>query len=99
MNKGIIDETLINKDIEFIDYYSEEETDCLRKLNSLFEDVEKNYSSDNTSLFLQSLENSESDILKFNEKRAKYILVLQKAIMKYKDAVENSKNIFKESDK
>ena len=83
MDKGIINEPLLEKNIVQITYYGDEENKLLNKITKKFEEGTNNYKSKNTSSFLRNiniLRNNTSLIL---TKRMAYANVLTRVIAQY----------------
>jgi len=94
MDKGIMNITLLEKNIKQIEFYSKEEQNLLNKIYQKLEEDSNNYHSSNTSLFLNDITNSKENITKIAEKRAKYTAVLNRAINQYNTLANNTKNRF-----
>lgn len=94
MGKGIINQELLEKDIEYIDFYSNEENKLLNELNSEFQNMKEFYSSDNTFLFLKTVSDFSEDIKKILVKRNLYSVILNAVISLYHETtIEARKKI------
>jgi len=96
MNEGIINKDLLNKDIEQIEYYKNEEKNILNKINNKLNECIDNYTSSNKNLFLTKINNFNDDINKIYEKRGMYITVLKHTIEKYDYLSNKTVDIFSE---
>lgn len=85
MKNGFLDRAALEKDIEQIKFYAEEEKEKLAKIREQIERCTENYDSQNTKLILESIENYGQNVEKFYDKRLSYMLVLKNAIALYED--------------
>lgn len=83
MDKGILNQSLLEKDIEKIKFYSQEEKVKLNKLCNKFNEISKEYKSNNTVLLLNNVGNLKNNINQIYEKRIKYTEVLNRVISQY----------------
>ena len=84
MNENILNKSLLEKDIEQINYYSGEEKQILDKIVERMRFCINNYnSSANNSIIIEKVNNSQSMIPKIESNRAKYVNVLNNAIKRY----------------
>ena len=96
MNRGILNQSLLEKDIEKINFYASEETKILNEICQKFEDGTSNYNSANTSLLLSNINNFKDSIDKLTNKRENYTYILNKVILQYDNLSELSKKTFNE---
>lgn len=96
MNRGILNQSLLEKDIEQINFYASEEIKTLNKICQKFEDGTSNYNSANTSLLLSNINNFKDSIDKLTNKRENYTYILNKVILQYDNLSELSKKTFNE---
>lgn len=85
MKNGFLDRAALEKDIEQIKFYAEEEKEKLAKIREQIERCTENYDSQNTKLILESIKNYGQNAEKFYDKRLSYMLVLKNAIALYED--------------
>ena len=83
MNKGLLNESFLDKDIEQINLYSNEENEKLKSICNKFTEISSLYSSTNTALILNSLNNLKGNIKNIYKKRIEYIGVLNRAKESY----------------
>ena len=83
MNKGILNQSLVEKNIQQITFYSEEEQKKLNQICSEMIEASNNYKSSNTSIFTNHVTMMQKQIPIINEKRKKYADVLDAAIKQY----------------
>ena len=94
INKGIVNGTSLEKNIEKIKYYSSEEIKLLNKIDKELNEVSKNYNSNNTTLFLNSGSNFKTNIDSVYKKRNKYTTILNETIIKYNELTAATQQIF-----
>lgn len=83
MNENILNKTLLEKNIEQINFYSEEEKQVLSKIFEKMQICLKNYNTSNTAQFLEKIIDSKLSTSKISTKRTKYVKVLNNAIARY----------------
>lgn len=83
MNKGIINQNLLEKNIQQINLYQEEETKILEKIYRTLKEGTKSYQSTNTALLLNEIHYIKKNIHLIEKKRVEYADVLNKAISNY----------------
>lgn len=83
MNKGLLNETLLEKDIEQINIYANEEKEMLKNICNKFVEVSNSYNSTNSALLLNTVNNLKGNISSIYQKRTSYIGVLNRAISSY----------------
>lgn len=93
MNKGILNHTLLEKNIEQIKFYALEETKSLNKVDKILNDAISNYNSTNTALFLNNESSLKTNINFIYEKRIKYTAVLNEMIEIYNELSEDTRQI------
>lgn len=96
MDKGILNQSSLEKNIEQIKFYSLEEKQILNKIDKELNEVSKNYNSTNTALFLNNVRNFKTNIDFIYEKRIKYTTVLNEMISKYNELSFATRQIFDE---
>lgn len=84
MNKGLLNETLLDKDIEQIMLYANEEKENLKNICNKFIEISYSYNSTNTALLLNTVNNLKGNISSIYQKRTNYVSVLNRAISSYK---------------
>lgn len=94
MDKGILNITLLEKDIQQIKFYSSEENKKLNKICTKFEECCNNYRSENMSILMNDINKFKIDINNLSEKRKKYLDVLTKVILQYNELREDTKRFF-----
>ena len=94
INKGILNGSLLEKNIEKIKYYSSEEKKLLNKIDKELNEVSKNYNSNNTTLFLNSGSNFKTNIDSVYKKRNTYTTILNETIIKYNELTVATQQIF-----
>ncbi len=95
MNGGIIEKTLLLKDIEQIDLYYNEENKILEKLSKTFNDTMEEYeSSDNSHLMLAEIDKLNNQTTELYEKRKRYTYVLNRVIEQYEYLTNRTKERF-----
>lgn len=94
MNKGTLNETLLIKNINKIDFYANEEYKCLLKFYQELSSIRQVYNSNNINELQINLNNSKNNILKIRNNRKKYTEIMLKAIGKYQTLSENTKTFF-----
>lgn len=93
MEKGILNRELLEKNIENIKYYLEEEYTYLNKICDKMKESSESYFSLNSNLILQTISNISNDAKFLKNKREKYVNILNKNIIKYSDlSIETKKN-------
>ncbi len=100
MNEGILNKTLVDKNIDLINSYSEVENEKLNIIFSNFNSCTKCYKTSNTGKISSKLSNLGNNIHTINNNRKKYCEVLTEAIKIYDDMAEevvNSANSLGES--
>ena len=98
MNKGIIDETLLTKDIELIDMYTNEENNTLIKISSILDEASKCYVSSNTNFIDSALRSVSTDASKLLKKREAYSDVLRRVIKRYNTLAYSTREKFEDID-
>ena len=83
MNENILNKSLVEKNIEQINYYAEEENQTLNKIYEKLQMCADNYSTSNKALFLEKIANKDFVVSKIASKRAIYSKVLTNAIARY----------------
>ncbi len=84
MNENTLNKTLLEKDIEQINYYANEEKNILNKIFERMKLCTNEYnSSSNKSIILDKINSSQTMISKIESNRAKYVNVLNNAIKRY----------------
>ena len=83
MNENILNKSLLEKNIEQINYYSEEEKQVLGKIFEKMQLCLRNYNTSNTADFLEKIIDSKASVSKISSKRAKYVNILSNAIARY----------------
>lgn len=94
MDKGILNQSLLEKNIEQIKFYSLEEKQILNKIDKELNEGSKNYNSTNTALFLNNVGNFKNNIDFIYEKRIRYTTVLNEMIVKYNELSIATRQIF-----
>ena len=94
MNEGILNSSLLEKNIKYIDLYSKEENISLNKICDNLMECSNNYNSSNVNLFLIDIESFKTNIDKIMEKRNKYTLILNKVMIQYQTVANDIQNKF-----
>ena len=94
MNKGIINQPLLEQNIKQIEFYAKEEQKSLTKICSALEEGSKEYNSPNVKLLLDNISVLKGKIELINKKRFKYMEILNKVILKYNNLARETKNKF-----
>ena len=94
MNKGILESELLEKNIEYLQFYINEEYKMLNNIYNQMIECNSCYSSLNSKLFINEINNIPNNIKLIQENRLKYINILNNVIVKYKETSESTKNIF-----
>lgn len=94
MDKGILNQSSLEKNIEQIKFYSLEEKQILNKIDKELNEGSKNYNSTNTALFLNNVGNFKTNIDFIYEKRIRYTAILNEMIVKYNDLSIATRQIF-----
>ena len=94
LNKGILDSYLLKKNIEYLKFYIDEEYKNLNDIYNQLIECSNWYSSLNSKLFLNEINNILNNIKLIQENRLKYVNVLDDVIIKYEDASKYTKKIF-----
>lgn len=94
MNKGILDEFFLDKNIEQIKFYSKEEKISLTKICNIFGHTYNNYNSPNTYLLKNNVNNLKNNINSIYYKRLKYVSILNKVIVQYHTTIKEITTIF-----
>ena len=88
MNGGLLNKPFLQKNIEEIDFYANEERLLLIKISEKIKSCTKNYKSTKNSKILEEQNDVQKNINKISVKREKYSLILNKQIEKYDSLVE-----------
>lgn len=96
MNKGILNESLLEKEIEQIIFYANEEKTNLRKICNNLIELDNCYNSTNTKIFINNANNLKSKINTIYQKRIKYTNILKKVIINYNTLSNKTVEIFNE---
>ncbi len=83
MNEGLLDRELLEKDIEQIEYYKEEERKTLEDICSQLEVCREFYQSQNIPQLLNDTDNPKMKCSMLYSKRNQYATTLKKAIELY----------------
>lgn len=83
MNQSLLNEGLLQKDIEQLAYYTDEENEVLKKISSVLRDVSNSYQSPNTASFLNHTTHWQQKIRPIYEKRKQYEITLNRVIEQY----------------
>ena len=83
MNENILNKALLEKNIEQINYYIEEEKQLLNKIFEKMELCLKDYNTSNTAKYLEKITDSKLNVSKISTKRTQYINILNNAIARY----------------
>ena len=94
MDKGILNQSSLEKNIEQIKFYSLEEKQILNKIDKELNEGSKNYNSTNTALFLNNVGNFKTNIDFVYEKRIRYTTILNEMIVKYNELSIATRQIF-----
>ena len=94
MDKGILNQSSLEKNIEQIKFYSLEEKQILNKIDRELNEGSKNYNSTNTALFLNNVGNFKTNIDFVYEKRIRYTTILNEMIVKYNELSIATRQIF-----
>ena len=94
MDKGILNQSSLEKNIEQIKFYSLEEKQILNKIDKELNEGSKNYNSTNTALFLNNVGNFKINIDFIYEKRIRYTTILNEMIVKYNELSIATRQIF-----
>lgn len=84
MNKGIIEESYLQKNIDKINFYSNEEKKVLIKISQQFERCNDNYKSTNANIFMKTMNSFNLNVDRIYTKREKYQITLKNVITQYK---------------
>lgn len=85
MSLGHIHLSYLEKNIEKIDFYKDEEEKILKKICSQLEECNKRYRSSNTTNLSNKVTNIKGNINNIKNKRIKYNQVLKTTIERYKE--------------
>lgn len=85
MDRVIINQLLLERNIQQIDFYTNEEQLILNKISNQLYEISKNYKSNNNSLILEDINKFKEKITNLTKKRKQYNVVLNKVIQKYND--------------
>ncbi len=96
MNKGLLNESLLDKDIEQINLYATEEKETLKCICNKFLETSNSYKSTNTALLLNVVNNLKGNIGSIYQKRVDYVGVLNKAISSYNTLSNKTVTMFEE---
>lgn len=96
MDRGIIEESLLTKDIEQIEMYAEEENLNLNKIYSVCQEASSTYISSNSNMLNSSLSNMTNDAKKLLKKRNEYANTLRRVIERYHMLTETTKRKFED---
>ena len=94
LEKGILNQELLERNIENIKYYLEEEYKYINKIYDKLNESSKYYCSFNTNLILEVIYNLPDNAEFLKNKREKYVIVLNKNIIKYNNLSIETKRIF-----
>lgn len=94
MDKALLKQSFLEKDIDKITYYTLEEKKILINIYNAIEEGLSNYNTTNKSLFTNTLINYFSNVEKIFNKRLEYIKVLKDVITKYKTLSIKTISIF-----
>lgn len=94
MDRGIINESLLEKDIKNIEFYSNEENKVLNKIYTKFNDCCNNYKSENTSMLINDNNLIKNIIDSLYNKRVRYTDILLKVILQYNNLSNVAKSKF-----
>lgn len=83
MNKGVINENLLEKNIQQIEFYAKEEVEFLNKIYNKLEEFRENYVSENNAFLLPKINNYKKNIDDIHQKRKKYCNILREVIALY----------------
>ena len=98
MDKGIIDESLLTKDIELIDMYAKEENSTLLKICSICDEASQTYVSSNSSIINSYLNYMPNDADRLYKKREAYSDVLRRVIKRYNTLAYATREKFEDID-
>ena len=84
VDKAILNESLLEKNIGQIKFYAIEEKKALKKICNQLNEFNDSYNSSNFNDFLNSINKLKVKIDFIYEKRIKYVKILNKVISKYK---------------
>lgn len=85
MSLGHIYLSYLEKNIEKIDFYKDEEEKVLKKISNQLEECNKRYHSSNTTYLSNKAANIKGNINNIKNKRIKYNQVLKTTIERYKE--------------
>ena len=85
MEKGIIEQSLLEKNIEYLEFYSDEEKVMLNKIYNKVIDIVNNYISENSKLLINKNIHLKKNIDDIAAKRIRYTKILNKVILIYND--------------
>ncbi len=94
MNKGILNQSLVEKNIQQLTFYSNEEQKKLNQICVNMLEASTNYKSSNTSLLVNHVTMIQNQLPKINEKRTYYRKVLNDAINQYNRLSLETKRAF-----
>lgn len=90
MNKGVVNENLLIKNMEKISFYSNEEYQSLTKIFQKLDSVNGIYNSENTKILQSHINKFGEDIPKIKDNRNKYVEILKRVMTKYKTLALNT---------
>lgn len=88
MDKGVLNESLLEKNIEQVQLYSDEEKESLTAICDKFYEFSKSYCSANTTILNNNIDELKSNISTIYAKRNQYVKILNEVIEKY-DVLSN----------
>ncbi len=83
MDKGIINQELLEKNRKLIDFYSREEQKTLSQIYTVFLEVCQNYQSTNTPFFTNHIQYEKSLLPVLDQKRSQYTAVMGDVVARY----------------
>jgi uncharacterized coiled-coil DUF342 family protein len=98
MNRGIINEAMLERDIENIEFYLNEENKILNKIYDAYQEALDCYSSTNTNFLSNHLNTLPKNISDIWNKRKQYTNTLQRVIQQYHMLSESTRKKFEDGD-
>ena len=94
MDRGFVNEDLLEKNIEQILMYAKEERDILKKIGEVLSTISTSYDSVNDSSFCEGLIDFDKTVEFIYSKRNEYVGVLNKTLTIYRDLSGETASMF-----